>query len=53
MGALLKPTVFIDKCAAANCNASKNDYYDKPMKTMLVCTKHANILKLGMEMDKP
>ncbi len=53
MGALVKPTVLIDKCTAANCNVSESDYYDNPMKIMLVCTKHTNILKPGLEMDKP
>ncbi len=42
-----------DRCEAVDGNVPENDYYEKPMKTMLVCTKHTNILKLGLEMDKP
>ena len=52
MGALVKPTVLIDKYTAANCNVSKRDYYDKLMKIMLVYTQHASFLKPGIEMDK-
>jgi hypothetical protein len=52
MRAFVKLTVFIDKCTAANCNVPESDYYDKPMKIMLVYTQYASFLKPGMEMDR-
>jgi hypothetical protein len=34
-----------DRCETVDGNVPENDYYDKPMKTMLVCTQHASALK--------
>lgn len=53
MRACVIPTVLIGRYETANCNVPENDYYDKPLRIMLVCTQNASVLKPVVDVDKP
>ncbi len=53
MRLFVKLTVYIDRDKAVNAMRLKAIIKTNLVMTMLVYTKYANILKLGMEMDKP